>query len=214
MNTRHTTTRRLLTAALAIAVGLGMTGCGGDDDSTADTTVAVTEPPAAPTTDPPDEPATGESAAGESAAGDVITVALSDFAFGGLPDTVPAGTRLQIENISENEMHELVAIRIPDDEDRSVEELLALPEEELDAVFGTAMPAMVLLAPPGGPQIDAVGDGTFTEPGRYAVVCFIPTGADPEAFLAAAAESGDGPPEVDGGPPHIVHGMHAEVVVE
>ena len=29
----------------------------------------------------------------------------------------------------------------------------------------------------------------------------------------AAAES-DGPPEVDGGPPHFVNGMFAEVVVE
>lgn len=213
MNTRHTTIRRLLPAALAIAVGLGMTGCGGDDDSSSDTTVGGTDPPTAPATDPPEEPATDE-ADGEGEAegeGEVITVALSDFAFGGLPETVPVGTRLQIENVSESELHELVAIRIPDDEDRSVEELLALPDDELDVVFGSTMPAMVLLAPPGGPQIEAVGDGTFTEPGRYAVVCFIPTGADPEAYLAAG--EGDGPPDVEGGPPHIAHGMHAEVVV-
>ncbi len=73
-------------------------------------------------------------------------------------------------------------------------------------------PATVLLAPPGGEQIDAVGDGTLSEPGRYAIVCFVPTGADPEAFLSEAGP--DGPPEVEGGPPHIAHGMHAELVVQ
>jgi hypothetical protein len=190
-------TRKNLPAALAIAFGLATAGCGGDDDSS---TVAVTDPPAAPATDP-------------VATGDVITVALSDFAFGGLPGNVPVGTRLEIENISESEMHELVAIRIPDDEDRSVEELLALPEEEIDAIFGATLPAMVLLAPPGAPQIEAVGDGTLDEPGRYAILCFIPTGVDPGEFMAAAAASAGGPPEIDGGPPHVVHGMYAEVLV-
>jgi hypothetical protein len=75
-------------------------------------------------------------------------------------------------------------------------------------------PATVLLAAPGGPQIAAVGDGTLTRPGRYAIVCVIPTGADPDAYLQAAAESDEGPPEVDGGPPHIAQGMFAELVVE
>lgn len=102
-------------------------------------------------------------------------------------------------------------MRLPDDETRSVEELLALPEEELMALF-PGPPATVLMAPPGGEQVAAVGDGTLSEPGRYALVCFIPTGADPVAFMEQAGP--DGPPEVDGGPPHIVHGMHAELVVE
>ena len=40
----------------------------------------------------------------------------------------------------------------------------------------------------------------------------IPTGADPAVYLEAAAAS-DGPPQVDGGPPHVAHGMFAELTV-
>ena len=72
----------------------------------------------------------------------------------------------------------------------------------------------MLLAPPGEGAIAAVGDGTLSEPGRYAIICAIPTGADPAEYLAAAAESEGGPPEVPGGPPHFVNGMFAEIVVE
>jgi hypothetical protein len=45
-------------------------------------------------------------------------------------------------------------------------------------------------------------------------VCFIPTGADPQEYLTAAQEATDGPPQVEGGPPHVVHGMFAEFTVE
>lgn len=166
---------------------------------TAPSTAAATTPPTAPPTTLADD--------------GVVTIALSDFAFGGLPESVPAGTRLAIENISEAELHEIVAFKVPDGEARSAEELLALPEEELLAIVGP-IPTTVLLAPPGAPQIDALGDGTLTEPGRYLLLCAIPTGIDPAEYLAAAAAAGGGPPQVEnGGPPHFVHGMHAELIV-
>src|SRR5690606_27298685 len=99
-----------------------------------------------------------------------------------------------------------------DDETRSVEEILALPPEEMQALLGE--PATVILTPPGSDQaITAIGDGTLDEAGRYAFFCFIPTGVDPDEYLTAAATS-DGPPDVGDGPPHIVHGMFAEVEVE
>jgi hypothetical protein len=63
-------------------------------------------------------------------------------------------------------------------------------------------------------MIPAVGDGTLSEPGRYLILCSIPTGADPDEYLKAAAESQGGPPEVPGGPPHLVNGMYGEIVVE
>jgi hypothetical protein len=145
---------------------------------------------------------------------DVVEVTLDDYEFRGLPDSIPAGTRLTVRNVAEEELHELVAFRLPDDEDRSVEELLSLPPEELMPMLG-GEPDAVLLATPGGPQIDAVGDGTLTEPGRYAVACFIPIGVDPDVYLAAAAEAEEGPPQVEGaGPPHFTAGMHAELTVE
>jgi hypothetical protein len=143
----------------------------------------------------------------------VLTIELSDYTFGELPESVPAGTKLAVKNIAEGELHEVVAFKIHDGEDRSAEELLALPEEELLASVGP-MPTTVLLAAPGEPQIEALGDGTLAEPGRYLLLCGIPTGIDPEVYLAAAAEAAGGPPNVAGGPPHFMNGMFAELVVE
>lgn len=139
-------------------------------------------------------------------------LALVDYAFVGLPDTVAAGTEFTVVNDAPEELHELVAFRLPEGEERGLDELAQLAPAELEGLLGA--PATVLLAPPGGEQIAAVGDGTLTEPGRYAVMCFIPTGADPQEYLQAAAETEEGPPQVDGGPPHFVHGMVAELTVE
>lgn len=187
--------RRTITrAAAAVALsGLLLAGCGDDDEAVADDTdVGEVEP-----------------VANEAEAVEVTAV---DYGYEGLPATVPAGTTLTLANDSAVELHELVAFRLPDDETRAVDELVTLPEDELLPTLGE--PATVLLAAPGGEQIPAVGDGTLAEPGRYAIVCVIPTGADPDEYLAAAAESDEGPPDVAGGPPHIANGMFAELVVE
>jgi hypothetical protein len=144
-----------------------------------------------------------------SAADGVLDVTLSDFSFGDLPAELAAGTRLQVENVSDTELHELVAVRLADGDDRPVAEIVA---SGLDEVLAGGPPAAVLLAAPGGEQIDAVGDGVLDEPGRYLLLCAIPTGADPQEYLEAAA-TGDGPPQVDGGPPHFVNGMVDDLVV-
>ncbi len=144
---------------------------------------------------------------------DTKTVTAADYSFQNLPKEVDAGTEFRFTNASPRELHEMVVIRIPDSERRPVADLVRLPEAELGAIFGSAEPAMVLLAPPGGGEtIKAVGDGKITEPGRYAVVCFIPTGADPQAYLNAPP--GDGPPNVPGGPPHAAQGMFGEITVK
>lgn len=142
----------------------------------------------------------------------VVEVTSVDFAFEDLPDSVPVGTRLTLTNEAPSELHEIVAFRLSDDEERSGDELMQLSPEELGAVFA-GEPATVILTPPGGDQVDAVGDGTLSEPGRYLLVCAIPTGVAPEAYLEAAAASEEGPPQVEGGPPHFVHGMWAELTV-
>ena len=74
----------------------------------------------------------------------------------------------------------------------------------------------MLIAPPrNAPQIAAVGDGKLTEKGRYLVICTIPVGADPAAFLQAAQSSGSGPPpQVPGGPPHLAQGMYGQITVK
>lgn len=139
-----------------------------------------------------------------------VEITATDFAFMGLPTSVEAGTKFELTNSSGSELHEFVAVLLPDDETRSVEEIMGLPPEEVAALFGGVQ--TVLLAPPGADGFAAVGDGALWEPGRYAIICAIPTGADPDEYIAAAAES-DGPPEVAGGPPHFVNGMFAELVV-
>jgi hypothetical protein len=180
---------------LLLSTAVGVAACGSDSDGAAkaDKTTTVKEAPKTTTTVAEDGS---------------ITVTAVDFNYEGLPDTVPAGTKFKLVNDSKEELHEFVAFKLPDDEKRSADELIELPEEELMGLFGDGPPATVLLAKPGGPQIDAVGDGTLEEPGRYLVACSIPVGADPDEILES-----EGPPPA-GGTPHFHKGMYAEIVVE
>ncbi len=138
----------------------------------------------------------------------VLAVEMSDFTYDSLPDEVAAGTRIEVANTSETELHEFVAYRLGAGDDRSADSVVA----DVAALVAGGPPVAVLLAAPGGDQIATVGDGTLSEPGRYIILCAIPTGADVDAYLAAAATS-DGPPQVDGGPPHFMNGMFAEITV-
>jgi len=149
-------------------------------------------------------------------AGKTVTVTASDYKFEGLPKSMKEeSTKLTLTNASTKEVHELVAFRIPDAEKRPVSELVKLPMAEQEALFPKGPPPLVLVAPPNGaPQITALGDGTLKEKGRYAVVCFIPTGADPAAYLKAAEAATDGPPDVPGGAPHVTQGMFGEITVK
>lgn len=204
----------LLAASLLLAVGLSACGDDDTDAATADETTTTAPAEQTPTTATPAAQPTSDPAAGTNdEANDVETIEVTavDYAFEGLPEMIEAGTRISLTNEGK-EPHELVAMRIPDEETRSVEELLALPQEELFAVFGgEPEPATVILAAPGETDMPGavVGDGTITEPGRYAILCFIPVGSDP-SILDPEAE---GPPEGDA-PPHAVHGMWAELIVE
>jgi hypothetical protein len=216
-----TRSRRAQLAAAGIITTLALAGCGSDDDSGSDTTAAAatTAADAATTTAGAETTAGGaETTAGgadTTAGGGAMTVEVNavDYAFEDLPETVPVGTTLGLMNSSTTELHELVAFLLPADEERPVEDLMLLPEAELEAMFGTAEPATVIIAPPGEAGMPVVGDGSLTEPGRYAVICAIPIGADPAEYMAAA-QSGEGPPQVEGGPPHFTAGMYGEITVE
>ncbi len=147
-------------------------------------------------------------------AGKTVTVTATDYKFEGLPKSIKAGTKLELVNASTKELHELVVQRIPDTEKRPVSELVKLPEKESEAIFPPGPPALVVLATPNrGAPIPAVGDGTLKEKGRYLVLCAIPTGADPAAYLKAAEAATDGPPDVPGGAPHVEQGMFGEITV-
>jgi hypothetical protein len=210
------TVRTLTAIALALTLATATAACGDDDDDPGAGATDATDATGDETTGTAEGAEASDDGQTEGAAGGgpgAVEVSLVDYAFEGLPSSVEAGTTFTVVNESEDELHELVAFRLPDDEDRSVDELSELPPEDLVPALGE--PVTVLLAEPDGPQIPAVGDGTVDEPGRYAIMCFIPTGADPGEYLAAAAEAEEGPPEgVAGGPPHFVQGMRAELTVE
>lgn len=156
--------------------------------------------------DSPDDSGPAESGDASTA----VAVRATDYAFLDVPTSVTAGTSFQLSNESEVEAHELVAVRLPDDEERTVADLVALPPADFEPLMAGLR--TVVIAAPGEDGVAVVGDGSLAEPGRYALICVIPTGADPEEYLTKAATS-DGPPDVAGGPPHIAKGMYAEVTV-
>ena len=204
-------TRRVL---LVMAVPLALFACGDDDDDdAADTTTAAADTTTAAVS------TTVAGTAGGAAASEIMVTA-TDYKFEGLPATAAAGSAFALQNDSDKEVHEMIFQRIPDDVTQSVGELLALPEDELTALVGDEEPALVIVALPGEEGEPVLGDGTINEAGRYAVLCFIPVGADPavvEEAMSAPPGTGTGPeepPDMGDGPPHIMEGMYAEITIE
>lgn len=129
-----------------------------------------------------------------------LDVAGSNYAFGGLPDEVAAGpTIVTFENIG-TEVHEMIVVRIHDDVTESLDELLALPEEEAETM--TTFIGIAFAFP---------GDTAYAlldlSPGRYAALCFLPEGAAPEVISQMDGPESSTPPGVELGPPHFVLGM-------
>lgn len=123
-----------------------------------------------------------------------ISATTVDYEFEGLPTVSPAGvTALEITNEGE-EFHEIVLMRINDDVEESVEELLEMDEEEVE---GKIVPAGVVLAMPGTSAINFFD----LAPGRYAVLCFISKDSDAEHDFQGE------------GPPHFTEGMLEELEV-
>jgi hypothetical protein len=119
-----------------------------------------------------------------------------DYAFEGVPSTVPAGTvSFDFTNeTTHEEAHEFVVFKKNDGVTQSATELLQLPEEE--AMTNVEFVAAAF-AEPGGSDY-ALAE---VEPGDYFVACFIPVGSTEEN------------PE-GSGPPHFMEGMVAEFTVE
>jgi hypothetical protein len=201
--------RRLaVPAAAVLTLTLGLAACGDGDDEDDDAAAATTVTPREETT-------TTEGAGGTG--GETIEITGIDYEYQGVPESVPAGTELSFTNDSDGEVHEMVVFRIKEDETRTIEEIAALPEDEQQAVVEPGPPSLVSIALPGEDGMAVVGSGALTEPGRYALACFIPTGADPQAYrdlFAAPPSDSEGPPDIPGGPPHITQGMFAELTVE
>lgn len=124
-----------------------------------------------------------------------------DYHFDGIPEELDAG-KATVKFVNEGtEMHEMIFFRIADEVTASIDELLALPEEE--SMSKVEMRGAVF-AMPGAEAWSTVD----LEVGRYAVLCFIPVGTTPEA--AEQMEATGAEPD---GPPHFSQGMVHELTV-
>jgi hypothetical protein len=116
-----------------------------------------------------------------------------DYEYEGIPDTVPAGVVAITFTNEGKELHEIGIARVNDDVATPIEELLALPEEELLSMI--EFKGAAFAAPDES-------DTTFMrlEAGRYGGACFIPQGTTHDTEGS--------------GPPHFTLGMFAEFTVE
>jgi len=150
--------------------------------------------------------------------GPTIEVTGVDYAYVGLPTTVPAGTTLTFKDEG-TEIHEMIVVHILD-ETTPLEELMAMPEEETASL---SEDAGFLFALPG---TSADGSVTLDTPGRYVALCFVPQGMSAEAFesvgldltqLDPETDPSELPPEaqelfasLESNPPHMALGMVQE----
>ena len=131
-----------------------------------------------------------------------VDVTAVDYAFQGLPPTLPAGTAsFELANTG-TEVHEIIFLKKKDGVTESFDAILALPEEQ---AMTTVTFKGATQARPGEPDVYVLQQ---LERGSYAVVCFVPVGTTPEA-AEAAARTGQEP----AGPPHFTRGMKAELTV-
>jgi hypothetical protein len=181
--------------ALALIAPMGLAACGSDD-----TTARASGTPSTTTTSAPLGPP-------------VIAVTGVNYAYQGLPKTAAAGTDLRFTNGSKDEPHELVLFKLPAGESRSLQELLALPEDEVGKVTGPPV-GVAVAATPGKAGIVVEGKLELTEPGRYVALCGLPVGADPKVYEEAAKDAGPPPEDPNAGPPHFTRGMIQEITVQ
>jgi len=116
-----------------------------------------------------------------------------DYEYEGIPDTLPAGVVAITFSNEGEELHEIGLARVNDDVTTPLEELLALPEEEVLSMI--EFKGAAFAAP-------NEADTTFMrlEAGRYGAACFIPKGTTHDTEGS--------------GPPHFTLGMFAEFTVE
>ncbi|HEV2755815.1 MAG TPA: hypothetical protein VG318_08570 [Actinomycetota bacterium] len=124
-----------------------------------------------------------------------VPVTAVDYAFEGVPETLPAGfTAFNFTNAGE-EVHEMIMVRYKD-ESLTIDDLMKLSDKEAEE-------KLVFLGASFGPPGASDTEIKELEPGKYALVCFVPVGSTSEK----ASRKADGPP-------HVARGMSAEFTVE
>ncbi|MGH9210085.1 MAG: hypothetical protein ACRD2C_05315 [Acidimicrobiales bacterium] len=137
----------------------------------------------------------GQEFAREECGWTTHTVRAVDYGFEGLPEELAAGV-VTFELVNEgHEMHEMALFRKNDGVTASAEELLALPEAEVEeqVTFVTQV-----LAEPGDTEVTTAELAA----GDYVAVCFVPVGLTSEETEPA-----------EDAPPHFSQGMVSEFTV-
>ena len=143
------------------------------------------------------------------AASETIEVSGVEYAFVGLPMSVPAGTSLTFSNTGA-ELHEMAVARIADDTTESLEELLAMGDAAIEEGKVELIGEMPLFA---GPYSPAEGAIPLERDGQYVAICFIPQGmTDASVFeLMGPGMDPEALPEdvqaLLANPPHVALGM-------
>ena len=101
-----------------------------------------------------------------------IEVTTADYSFTGLPTEIGAGAAIVSMDNTGEEFHEVAFYRVNDDVTESLDELLALPEEEVETKVTRKGGAF---GPPGATSFGTVN---LDEAGRYVVICRAPAGND------------------------------------
>jgi hypothetical protein len=130
---------------------------------------------------------------GENCDVDTVDVTATEYEYDGIPDELSAGYHVVNFSNEGQEQHEMFAFKINDGVTESLDEIFALPEEE---IFGKITPVNGTFAFPGK---NDTSSWNLASAGNYAVVCFIPVGSVGET-------EGDGPP-------HLTEGMLQEFTV-
>ena len=131
--------------------------------------------------------------AGENCDVQTLDVTATEYEYDGIPASLETGYHVLNFSNEGQEQHEMFTFKINDGVTESLDEIFALPEEE---VFSKITPVNAAFAPP---RESDTGSWNLQTPGSYAVVCFVSVGSVGET-------EGDGPP-------HFTEGMIHEFTV-
>lgn len=124
-----------------------------------------------------------------------VEVTAVDYAFEGVPETLPTGFASFTFSNEGKELHEMIMVRFKDPSE-SVKDLIELSEKE-------AQEHIEFLGASFGPPGTRDAESKELTPGKYALVCFVPVGSTSEKAARKAQ-----------GPPHVARGMSVEFTVE
>ena len=144
----------------------------------------------------------GGTVLAQDTSNDAVEVTGVEYAFVGLPASVPVGTSFRLVNGGQED-HEFVVVRANEGTTQTLEELLAMPPEQTNSLLTTAG---IVFANVGQ---TSVGTLTLDQEGRYFAVCFIPQGTKSGVSPSPASGSAG----TQEGTPHALLGMVAEFTV-